>query len=227
MTIEHAPVPTVFHAIGLQRTGTNYVTELVRLNLTPNVIRTGDRSICWKHALPRDRTPAGVSAAEAVAARPDVLVCLVAKHPLHWMASVTLRDPQDLFLKRTALLTDGAPDVAATARFYNRFYRAWLDVLGHRGGFAVVRYEDALRDPRQALAPIAAALATRVPAQVSVPERVPYSRAVPDARKAAYLTSRHGLGEEAVRIVDASVDDALLGALGYCRMPAAAPAVVG
>jgi hypothetical protein len=211
----------IVHAIGLQRTGTNYVTELVRLNLTRNVIGTGDRSICWKHALPIDKTPAGVTAAEAVLGRPDALICLVAKHPLHWMASVTLRDPQDLFMKRKVLLVDGAPDVAATARFYGRFYRMWLDLLRHRGGFAIVRYEDALRDPRSALAPVAEALgAVGVPDHISLPERVPYSRTVPEERKAAYLAGEHGLGGETGLTVEANLDSWVLGELGYARMPA-------
>lgn len=211
----------IVHAIGLQRTGTNYVTELVRLNLTRNVIGTGDRSICWKHALPVDKTPAGVTAAEAVTARPDAFICLVAKHPLHWMASVTLRDPQDLFMKRKVLLVDGAPDVAATARFYGRFYRKWLDLLRDRGGFAIVRYEDALRDPRSALAPVAEALgAVGVPDPISLPGRVPYSRTVPEDRKAAYLAGEHGLGGETERTVEANLDSCVLGELGYARMPA-------
>lgn len=210
----------IVHAIGLQRTGTNYVTELVRLNLTRNVIGTGDRSICWKHALPVDKTPAGVTAAEAVWAT-DALICLVAKHPLHWMASVTLRDPQDLFMKRKVLLVDGVPDVAATARFYGRFYRKWLDLLRDRGGFAIVRYEDALRDPRSALAPVAKALgAVGVPDHITLPGRVPYSRTVPEGRKAAYLAGDHGLGGDTERIVEANLDSCVLDELGYARMPA-------
>lgn len=209
----------IVHTIGLQRAGTNYVGQLVKLNLTESVIPTGDRSVCWKHALPHEKTPAGITAMESVNERRDVLVCLVTKHALHWIASVTMREAQDLYLKRKALLGDDGPDLAALVTFYCNFYRRWLAVLAERGGFVLVHYEKAMQSPSTALHAVAAPLGLPVPEVVIQPDKIPYSRPMPQDAKERYLSGRHGLDDATAERVRSLWDGELMAEMGYAAEP--------
>lgn len=208
------------HTIGLQRSGTNFIGELLKRNLPVEVIPTGDRSICWKHALPGERTPAGINAGEAVARRSDVFVVLVVKHPLHWIDSVTRRNAQDLYLKRKKLLdSTGKPDLPAVVALYNAFHEAWLKVL-ERPRYSIVRYEQSLAMPIEVVRTVGAAIGSDIMTPgLELPDHVPYSRAMSDDRKELYRQGIHGLDENTVDMVTSLVDLPLLERLGYSSTP--------
>ncbi len=209
------------HVLGLQRAGTNYLASLARINLCSNVLPSGDRSICWKHALPNERTPQQSSAAEAVCTRSDVFICLIAKHPYHWIASVTLRNPQDLFLKRKALLQEGQPNVVALCNLYTTFYQQWLDVLSTRGRYTLVRYEELLASPHSCIQRIATTIGLSCPLSLKTVDNVPYSRKPCRDTLMTYLTGMHGLEPSTVCEVAAHTDNALLRRMGYTNDPPA------
>lgn len=208
------------HIIGAQRTGTNYLVEIIRLNLTASVLPTGDRTLCWKHALPHETRGALQPAGNAVDAS-GALICLIAKHPVQWVSSLR-RGRHDLFLKHPELLDrTGELDLDRTLEFYRAFYDAWLmqlrrrrDAFGTR--HLVMSYEAALHDPSATLAMIGAAIDATPADSVTLPDRVPYSARVTPARRAELLAGYHDLEpDEVARIEAFFAADTLLDELGY------------
>jgi hypothetical protein len=219
MNSDSPPTTSQLHILGLQRSGTNYLASLLKDNLHVNVLPSGDRSICWKHALPSEPTPQQCSAAEGVIRHSKVFIALVAKHPLHWVASITLRNPQDLFLKRKALLNDGLPSLSHVCALYENFYRSWLDILDGRGRYCLVRYEELLAAPATGIRNFATALGMRPPPSMVSINAVPYSGRRDQDNLAYYLNGEHGLEDDAAVSVTANIDTNLLHRMGYSDSP--------
>ncbi len=203
------------HVIGLQRSGTNFLVELIRLNVTDKILPTGDRTLSWKHAMPDERRGAALPAREAIL-KSSALVCLISKNPVQWVSSVLRSNRHDLFLKRTDLLgADGLPDISKTAALYCRFHSLWIDVLEHRFRttgvpYVLARYEDVLNQPANALSGIAALLGAGVAADITVPAKVPYSGKMTTEDLDRFRRGEHKLSDaevlevrSALRICDA------------------------
>jgi hypothetical protein len=207
------------HVLGLQRTGTNYLAALLKDNLAIDVVPSGDRSICWKHALPREATPHKRSAAEGVMNNPEVFIYIISKHPLHWVASVTMRNPQDLFLKRPTLMTDMKPDIASLCRLYTTFYSNWINLLSSRGRFVLVRYEELLSKPLACIENFATVMGLNSPQSIQATGGIPYSRRKSSEELANYLTGRHGLPDHLVATIIDCFDKNFLERMGYAEDP--------
>jgi hypothetical protein len=211
----------LIHVLGLQRSGTNYVVELARSNLRCETLTTGDRTICWKHALPDETGPnashTGLSAGEAVLRRNDLLIVLVAKHPFQWVSSVTKRNAQDIFLKRKQLLVEDKPSILKMMQLYSAFYRSWLNLLSseNESKYIFVRYEDALLNPQQTVSRIGDYAEASPVAETRLPERVPFNRAFSQSDRARYEQFAHGLEGETISEIMASWDDRLMKTMGY------------
>ena len=207
------------HVLGLQRLGTNYLAELCRLNLGGvAVLPSGDRTVCWKHALPgeatRNASHTGLSAGDALRARPDVTALLICKHPFNWIASLR-RNPADLFLKRPALLGEGEPDIGGLMGLYADYYGGWLDLLNARGGYLTFRYEQALAEPLAAVTAVAGEAGVMAPERVETLAKAPFSRTFRESDRRRYADFAHGLSPENVRAVEAHWPAALLARMGY------------
>ena len=218
----------LIHVLGAQRSGTNYLVEMIRRHLTENIIQTGDRSICWKHAKPEDpildQTETVKNAGDRLMARPDVLICLVAKSPIQWASSVLRKSTHDLFIKRTWLLdSSGNPDLPKLMEFYKDFYLSWIDFLEERkrrtgADYAIATAEETCASPLAVLNRLASTLKLpRVePEQIAQPKRVPYSKPMTEARMQRFLRGEHDLtDDEAARIRIMTGGHPVLAKLGY------------
>lgn len=175
------------HVVGLQRSGTNFLSELVRCNVTANVLRSGDHSICWKHALPSESVPNakshGFSVGDACLRRPDALLCVIAKHPYVWATSAR-RPGHDLLDRRPYLRNaSGRVNIAMLARLYARFHREWLEIFSERRRLygtndLFISYESLLEKPGWHLRRISTRLGIRVSEDFKpkIPEQVLFSK---------------------------------------------------
>lgn len=218
------------HVIGLQRTGTNYVSELWKNNSQYFVFPSGDRNICWKHALPLEKNINGTPSIEMLKSQIDIHVMVVAKHPLNWLSSVLNRNPADLFIKRPHLKKNGEPSVDALLNLYKTFYLRWIKCLTERqleggGNFSVVRYEQCLADPASCFSHLGSAFISKsgsswvFPEKWTAPQRVPFSDASSKARVSGYIEGKFDVSEDVLCQYKQNIDGDVLNKLGYEVMP--------
>ena len=115
---------------GLQRTGTNYVQEVLKVALQGSHFTNYH---VWKHAF-RD---------EAGAVPNDAKVVIVARHPVLWLQSCLLNSAKDIKQSRSEFFAGDVDPVVGFANVYNRFYGGWLERQRTAGGY-LLRYEDVL-----------------------------------------------------------------------------------
>lgn len=200
--------PPRVKVIGLQRTGTNYLEQLIETNTDAEVLLgskpTSMRPI-WKHAPPSQEAAARLSASGAIAV-------LVARDPWSWLLSLHAPGApswrRHMARQQPELFRGGALDAAAALEHYVRFYRGWT-----QAGLPFVRLED--------LPAALPALATRLGLalrgrRVIEPLHVPQS----PRRRRDPASLREALAAVAI----AGWDDALMGGLGYSRPAPACPA---
>lgn len=85
--------------IGLQRSGTNYLEELIRVNYHCNITVGADTSICWKHSLPNERYKNSTKTATQSLKENDTTVILISKTFYVWEASIK-SNGMDLYSQR-------------------------------------------------------------------------------------------------------------------------------
>ena len=123
--------------VGLQRTGTNYVEQVLRATLQDVQITFGHG---WKHAFQDETDIAKIGA--------DVVI--VARHPVLWLQSCLLNSPKDIRESRSECFADDLDPVVGFAKVYNGFYRGWLEHKEVIGGY-LLRYEDVVEHGSAAL----------------------------------------------------------------------------
>ena len=116
--------------IGLQRTGTNYVQQVLKAAV-PDVDFTDH--LAWKHAF-RD---------EAGDAPIGDKVVIIARHPILWLQSCLLNSAKDIKFNRSEFFVDGVDPIVGFADLYTRFYGGWLEHKRTAGGYLLL-YEDVL-----------------------------------------------------------------------------------
>ncbi len=136
--------------VGLQRSGTNFLTEILRNGQKKRrVLETGNNIYAWKHALPHESKLTSVRCAtvqEAVSKERGLNIALLSKHPLWWLSSIMNRNPADLRKHRPYIYNEnGDIDAVKAISFYIDFYRAWLTSFPAEKVFHF-RYEDLLKD---------------------------------------------------------------------------------
>lgn len=115
--------------IGIQRSGTNFVAELLYRQFGVDPAITG----IWKHSFVDEVAVAGA----------ENLFLLVSRHPVMWLQSCLLHTPRDLIERRSALFKDGVDSISVYAQIYEQFYRGWINSIEQRN-VAIARYEDVL-----------------------------------------------------------------------------------
>ena len=123
--------------VGLQRTGTNYVRQVLRQAL-PSVQIKSD---FWKHSLPDE--------VDAPSLGGKVIV--VSRHPVLWLQSCLVNSPKDIRESRPDCFADGVDPVVGYAQIFNRFYGSWLQHKRDFGAY-ILRYEDVLGGDSKTLA---------------------------------------------------------------------------
>jgi len=147
--------------IGLQRSGTNYLENLVKLNFRDaHVYGPGDISICWKHGMPTektlyetgDRPLTGMGITNIV--DNNVHVILIEKPKRAWIDSMK-RNKVDLEEKRPRLYKNGNINEVDALKFHDKFHKDWISALStHNVKFIHVNYIDLLEDYERKLAEI-------------------------------------------------------------------------
>ncbi len=115
--------------VGLQRTGTNYVRQVLRTALPNLTIRNG----FWKHAFQEETDSTSVGR--------DVII--VSRHPVLWLQSCLINSAKDIKESRPEYFPKNGDQVIGYANVYNRFYGGWLQHKREFGAY-LLRYEDVL-----------------------------------------------------------------------------------
>ncbi len=136
--------------IGLQRSGTNWLSQLIKVNLDIDVY-TDPLLPFFKHALPDESeiviqstnksviTPVP---AEYIADHPDELFIVIYKPRKAWLESIE-RKKVDLQQKRPFLFDNENNLVhEEAAKFYDNYMKAWLDLC--QPNLLIVSYLDVL-----------------------------------------------------------------------------------
>ena len=143
--------------IGLQRSGTTYLEYVVEKNFKCHITKEGDRSVCWKHALPLEpvRLPKGSATGITIdrIKSQNVFTILVVKPFDKWVESLQ-KFPADIFHKRPYLKNDKNwrvgtnMNMKALQKFYHDFHVNWIKELDSRGmPYLDINYIDLLKDP--------------------------------------------------------------------------------
>lgn len=227
MSEEKDALNPLVHVLGLQRSGTNYLVELIRQNTTERIILTGDRTVCWKHALPNEQSNnasySGLSAGNAVNSHPEILICLIAKHPKHWLASA-VKPGHDLLIKRKHLTNGGSPNILKLLELYREFYKGWIDLLKQRQNktsspFLVFSYEKTLRQPFKSTEQVSKILSLDMKSSTDFidPTRVPYSKPMNAEKRSNILNGIWHLPDEHDEMVERFMTQNrdLMGMLGH------------
>ena len=199
------------HVVGLQRSGTNFLSNLLLQGFGDLVTQSGDKSIFWKHSFPGEIDGSQIESGE------NQLV-LVTKHPVHWLSSIAAANKHDLFTRR---FNSQEPDLIALVDIYNRFHRAWATYLSANTRLMHLRYEDCLFSPELAVKAVGERIGRGYSSPIVLPSRVPYSDKFSKDKKDSYLAGRVSLAPNAQREAELLLDRALLAKLGYSLTPPA------
>lgn len=144
--------------LGLQRSGTNWLTQLVKKNLDVQVYEDPLQPF-FKHALPFEDSVVVRSSNEKVKtpvpekyiqSNPDELFIVVYKPAELWVKSIE-KKRVDLEQKRPFIFdTNGAIDKQEALLFWNSYMKAWTDL--QFPNLVVVSYLDVLENFTQLLA---------------------------------------------------------------------------
>ncbi|WNJ88454.1 tetratricopeptide repeat protein [Bosea sp. 685] len=121
---------TLMALVGLQRSGTNYVSNLIRERFGIDVIA---QSGVWKHAF----------VSECADEMEGKRFLVVTRHPVMWLQSCLLHSPRDLVTRRTEFFKDGLDSPASFADVFSHYYSGWSAVCAAGHG-ALVSYEATL-----------------------------------------------------------------------------------
>ena len=197
------------HVIGLQRSGTNFLSNLLQQGFGEAVTQSGDRSVFWKHSLP---TEIDVSKIEST----DLQLILVTKHPYHWLSSITSESRHDLFARRFG---SQRPTLKSLIGFYQAFHAEWLTQLSPPSRIMHFRFEDCLASSEFAVRAVGEKI-SRVPdLPIVFPSRVPYSPRFSARARQRYLSGKSNLDRSSRLIAKNLLDLELLEGLGYLPTP--------
>lgn len=162
--------------IGIQRSGTNYLSTILEDNYNVTSVDTGrdklpdgSRKYFWKHSYDPEQYEYGtdndceiVTNGIRKAAKNSIPTILITKNPYFWIESIK-RNPGDIGLKdisfikwtniktregkaRIPLINSGYFDLENVCRMWNDFHTYWIE--NSYESMMCVRYEDLLRDPK-------------------------------------------------------------------------------
>ncbi|AOO81671.1 tetratricopeptide repeat protein [Bosea vaviloviae] len=116
--------------VGIQRSGTNYVSNLARERFGIDVTT---QSGVWKHAF----------VSECADEMEGKRFLVVTRHPVMWLQSCLLHSPRDLVTRRPEFFRDGLDSPTSFADVYSHYYSGWSAVCAAGHG-SLVSYEATL-----------------------------------------------------------------------------------
>ncbi len=126
----------MYKVVGLQRSGTNYLSRVIAANSDLK-----ESTCTWKHDMHK--------------VDPLATNIMVSKHPYNWCKSIVTRERQDLLwtFRNYKLRESGDHmwrdiNLQNLMTLYNDWYNAWIDRALH------IRYEHLLDNPLSALKPL-------------------------------------------------------------------------
>ena len=190
---------------GIQRSGTNYLAELLRQFDHVFTTYTDDNSLVyWKHALPGEtqkhrcnpKFKSPVNALEVLGMHCVILY----KTPWNWLDSVVNRFPADFFDSRTGYVKH-AQDFSGMINFYALFLNRWraasLQVKGVR--ILLMNYERLVATPEQELSRLPGIVGK---VNLDQPLDLAYSRGFAKRSVNDDAASRPSLPDEALKEID-------------------------
>jgi len=201
--------------LGLQRSGTNYLSKLVEINSNTETQPLGPREICWKHAMPWELQSNGFSAIDSISRFTCNLgVIIISKHPFQWLDSLVSREPQDFFKSKKGAMVSGEISLRTCASIYNAYYASWLSFLGS-GVDIHVRYIDTLMDVSAVMGTIFETFNLSLKEPISVPTRVPYTKKFSELDKLRYINGKCVLNDSMLDEFRSYLDVDIVRRLGY------------
>ena len=134
-----------YYIFGLQRSGTNYMAQLMRLNFRANLVNAYPET--WKHSI---KVPASL--------HPAVPILIIHKNPYTWVESLCFRNRVDWCSgqKNYPCGAKGGTDeimvnginIVSLAKAYRDFIHTWVESQNH----VTIRYEDLLIEENRLVA---------------------------------------------------------------------------
>ena len=213
--------PKHVQVLGLQRSGTNFLTEILKNGQSAyKIVETGEKLFFWKHALPEDKhqynkqfsTPV-----QTVLESPDLSVIFISKHPYWWLSSILKRNPADLQRYRPQIFDDGFINPLKAIDLWAHYYRVWSEVLKEK--FINVQYEKLLSDTPTELQKIQSFLRCPINFNSSLDElKVPYSKGTFSEKKSLYSSGTFDLDTDLLLHIQKSLPSKtrdFIQAMGY------------
>ncbi len=197
--------------VGLQRSGTNWIAELLRSNTDAYIPYTDDNNnIFWKHAFPDESGRARVNRIfkDPIDAlrRLNAYCFVVYKRPENWIDSVKNRNPADLFTTRKARLSKEG-SLVQFARFYCDYLNRWRSAMSTYNRIVFLNYEVILANPGSLFDVIPSLKG--LSRGVEMPGSLAYSKLFDSSSKSKYLgdTTACGLSGKDISAIRATVRD--------------------
>jgi len=194
---------------GIQRSGTNYIRQLLLDNIVEVVIY--ENHFGHKHAVPLGEKGLNTWAAkknrEPIVKEDDVHPIIIIKNPYSWYQSIERFRASKFSFHREY-------------ERYNKLYKAYRKLcLKERPVFTaahVVQYEKLLADPRKEITIIAEKFDADLYKQFKNPNKVIMSGQFTEDRKKFYLADDNfDLSDELINKITAAVDWEVVGFYGY------------
>ena len=182
--------------MGLQRSGTTYLEYIVEKNFKCDITKEGNRTVCWKHALPLETVAHPNKEIEVTIdslQRQNVFTILMIKPFDKWVQSLK-KFPADIFHKRPELKNDknwrvgNNMNMKALQKFYKDFHVYWIKELEARGmPYLDIDYIDLLKSPKTELDRLVEAGFEKKVEKYVTEMKVPQSKDFDAKRKNHYL----------------------------------------
>lgn len=208
---------------GLQRSGTNYMETLMRLNYPDGHFLNGivRNEITHKHfrlypqknIIPepqfdnRLQVPTFAEFESNLPFPSPDLYIIVSKDPYSWYASY----------QRWSKKNNWPPHAHHYIEEYNLFYGMWMQYAGETDRILFVKYDDLLTDPAAVLDQVATRMQWPVKPNIRTTSKVYASRRFSASKKQAHLSgsAKQEIGAAEVEAINRLVDKALMHDMGY------------
>lgn len=197
--------------VGLQNSGLNVITSILKMNTRAYVPDLGWRILFWEHALPYEGggrvNPIFSSPIDAML-RMEARCILVIKKPLAWIESMLELGCDDFFNERRKFMSSRR-DILGLARFYKLFIEKWASSEVKP---VFVSYENMIGNPRSIFT---ALNIDPINENILIPERKNIIYAQKESASHNISLGNNGLTEKDLKLIETVFDKSFLSYLEY------------
>jgi hypothetical protein len=180
--------------LGLQRSGTNYLESLLRMNFKNLSVVPGSTKYCWKHGLPHEKyrydKASNKTHIENLINNKPIVVIVRKKYEL-WLESLN-KYSADFIYHRKGLLEN--PDKTELKQFHEEFHIEWeKELIANDIKFIVIEYIDLVKDYKKVLETIANEFGVIPKGEYADISKVYQSQPVDQAKKDLYIKKYNNL----------------------------------